>query len=47
MVKQPGLGTGASHYHNCCRDGGTSPEYFGYHLIFSFLIFLGLGVLKI
>jgi hypothetical protein len=25
--------TGASHYHNCCIDGGTSPEYFGYHLV--------------
>jgi hypothetical protein len=25
--------TGASRYHNCCIDGGTSPEYFGYHLI--------------
>jgi hypothetical protein len=22
--------TGASRYHNCCTDGGTSPEYFGY-----------------
>jgi len=21
--------TGASRYHNCCRDGGTSPENFG------------------
>jgi hypothetical protein len=21
--------TGASRYHNCCIDGGTSPEYFG------------------
>jgi hypothetical protein len=25
--------TGASRYHNCCIDGGTSPEYFGYHLV--------------
>jgi hypothetical protein len=25
------VGTGASRYHNCCIDGGTSPEYFGYH----------------
>jgi hypothetical protein len=25
--------TGASHYHNCCIDGGTSPEYFGYTLV--------------
>jgi len=24
--------TGTSHYHNCCIDGGTSPEYFGSHL---------------
>jgi hypothetical protein len=21
--------TGASSYHNCCIDGGNSPEYFG------------------
>jgi hypothetical protein len=21
--------TGASRYHNCCVDGGTSPENFG------------------
>jgi hypothetical protein len=25
--------TGASRYHNCCIDGGTSSEYFGYHLV--------------
>jgi hypothetical protein len=25
--------TGALRYHNCCIDGGTSPEYFGYHLV--------------
>jgi hypothetical protein len=25
--------TGVSHYHNCYIDGGTSPEYFGYHLV--------------
>jgi hypothetical protein len=25
--------TGASRYHNCCTDGGTSSEYFGYHLV--------------
>jgi hypothetical protein len=25
--------TGASHYHTCCVDGGTSPEYFGYTLV--------------
>jgi hypothetical protein len=25
--------TGVSRYHNCCIDGGTSPEYFGYHLV--------------
>jgi hypothetical protein len=28
------VGTGASRYHNCCIDGGTSPEYVGYHLVF-------------
>jgi hypothetical protein len=28
------VGTGASRYHNCCIDGGTSPEYFGYHLVY-------------
>jgi hypothetical protein len=26
--------TGASRYHNCCIDGGTSPEYFGYTLVY-------------
>jgi hypothetical protein len=25
--------TGASRYHNCCMDGGTSQEYFGYILV--------------
>ena len=25
--------TGASRYHNCCIDGGTSPENCGYHLV--------------
>jgi hypothetical protein len=25
--------TGASRYNNCCIDGGTSPEYFGYTLV--------------
>jgi hypothetical protein len=25
--------TGALRYHNCCIDGGTSPEYFGYTLV--------------
>jgi len=25
--------TGASRYHNCCIDGGTGPENFGYHLV--------------
>jgi hypothetical protein len=25
--------TGASRYHNCCIDGGTSPQYFGYTLV--------------
>jgi hypothetical protein len=27
------VGTGASRYHNCCIDGGTSPDYYGYHLV--------------
>jgi hypothetical protein len=27
------LGTGASRYHNCCIDGGTSLQYVGYHLV--------------
>jgi hypothetical protein len=27
------VGTGASCYHNCYIDGGTNPEYFGYHLV--------------
>jgi hypothetical protein len=27
--------TGASRYHNCCIDGGTSPEYFGYTLVYT------------
>jgi len=25
--------TGASRYHNCCIDGGTSLENFGHHLV--------------
>jgi hypothetical protein len=25
--------TGALRYHNCCIDGGTSPEYFGHYLV--------------
>jgi hypothetical protein len=25
----------ASHYHNCCIDGSTRPEYFGYTLIYT------------
>jgi predicted SPOUT superfamily RNA methylase MTH1 len=25
--------TSVSRYHNCCIDGGTSPEYFGYYLV--------------
>jgi hypothetical protein len=28
--------TGASRYHNCCLDGGFSPEYFGCHLAYSY-----------
>jgi len=34
--------TSASHYHNCCIDG-TSPENFGYHLVYPFA---GLNVLN-
>ena len=26
--------TGALRYHNCCIDGSTSPENFGYHLVY-------------
>jgi hypothetical protein len=26
--------TGASRYRNCCIDGGTIPEYFGYFLVY-------------
>jgi hypothetical protein len=26
--------TGALRYHNCCIDGGTSPECFGYNFVF-------------
>jgi hypothetical protein len=26
--------TGASRYHNCCIDGGISPEYFRYNLVY-------------
>jgi len=26
--------TGALRYQNCCVGGGTSPENFGYHLVF-------------
>jgi hypothetical protein len=29
------LPTDALRYHSCCIGGGTSPEYFGYHLIVS------------
>ena len=29
--------TGASHYHNCCIDGGTSPENFGSAHVQTFL----------
>jgi hypothetical protein len=25
--------TGASRYHNCCIDGGNSPDYFEYTLV--------------
>jgi hypothetical protein len=27
------FGNGVSPYHNCCIDGGTSMEYFGFNLI--------------
>jgi hypothetical protein len=26
--------TGALRCHNCCLDGDTSPEYFGYHHVY-------------
>jgi hypothetical protein len=29
--------TGAPRYHKCCTDGGTSPEYFGYHLVNAYI----------
>jgi hypothetical protein len=29
--------TGASRYHNCCIDGGISPEYFGYTLVYMYM----------
>jgi hypothetical protein len=35
MVVLPSAG--ASRYHNCSTDGGTSQEYFGYHLIYRYL----------
>jgi hypothetical protein len=31
MIVRPS--TDASRHHNCCIDGGTSPEYFGYTLV--------------
>jgi hypothetical protein len=34
MVALPS--TGASRYQNCCIDGGTSSEYFGYTLVHTF-----------
>jgi hypothetical protein len=30
--------TGVSRYHNCCIDGGTSPEYFGYTFVCHFTL---------
>jgi hypothetical protein len=38
LAVEPGIyiwpvGTGASRYHHCCIDSGTSPKYSGYHLI--------------
>jgi hypothetical protein len=29
----PLVGTNSLCYHNCCKDGGTIPEKFGYHLV--------------
>jgi hypothetical protein len=26
-------GSNSLCYHNCCIDGGNSPQYFGYHLV--------------
>jgi hypothetical protein len=31
--------TEASRYHNCCIDGSTSLEYFGYHLVNANIIY--------
>jgi hypothetical protein len=42
--------TGASRYHNCCIDGGTSPEYFGYTLVYFIRdrpVLLDSGIFKI
>jgi hypothetical protein len=37
--------TGASRYHNCCIDGGTSPEYFGYSPVLHILsVSVALGI---
>jgi hypothetical protein len=38
VAVEPGIyswsvGTGVLRYHNFCIDGGTSQEYFGYHLV--------------
>jgi hypothetical protein len=34
--------TGALRYHNCCIDGGTSPECFGYTLVLKYPVSLKL-----
>jgi hypothetical protein len=34
---------GASRYHNCCIDGGTSPSYFGYTLVRMSVFILQIG----
>jgi hypothetical protein len=33
--------TGASRYHNCCIDGGISPKYFGYALVYALVLIHG------
>jgi hypothetical protein len=35
--------TGASRYHNCCIDGGTSPEYFRYTLVCEAVLLSDIG----
>jgi hypothetical protein len=38
--------TGASRYHNCCIDGSTSPEYFGFTLVLLYVRAWGGVVVK-